>query len=239
MPGRVDTVRRLFAAHAEGGLEAVLAVSGDDVVWQPHLVGGRVLRGSDELRAALAGLAARGVEYEPRLLDLERRDDAVLAHGTLVVRGPDGVREDEVHWLFHFRDGRLVRMTSYAERADALAALTALRVLVAPPFLIGVQAGTASGEHVVHVTGELDVATAPRLEAILTDGRQAGDRLVVDMGGLRFMDSTGLRALLRGRRAAEEGGWELYLRRIPDPVRRLFDLAGVHAAVPPVLPDDG
>jgi anti-sigma B factor antagonist len=237
MPNRVDTVRAFFAAYADGGLEAALAVCDDAVVWQPHIAGGRVLRGSDELRAVVAELAERGIEYEPRLLDLELFGGAVLARGTLAVHSPEGTREDELYWLFHFREGRLARVRSYTEREEALAALTALRVVAAPPFLIGEHAG-AAGEHIVHVTGELDVATAPRLEAALTRDRAAGDRLIIDLAELRFMDSTGLRALLRGRAAAEEGGWELYLRHIPGPVQRVFDLAGVHAAVPPVLPGD-
>ena len=47
------------------------------------------------------------------------------------------------------------------------------------------------------------------------------------------MDSTGLRVLLRARSAADEGRWEIFLRNMPPTIRRLFDMTGVHDALPP------
>ncbi|QFZ18915.1 STAS domain-containing protein [Saccharothrix syringae] len=54
--------------------------------------------------------------------------------------------------------------------------------------------GTA---HTVALTGELDHRTAPRLHAAL-DGLRlaAGDRLVLDLTGLTFCDSSGLSAFI-------------------------------------------
>jgi anti-anti-sigma factor len=232
----VETVRALWDAYREGGLEALLELTGDAVVWQPYGAAGRVLHGSAELRAALDQLAAAGIRWEPRLYDLEAHEgDAVLVHGALTIHRPDGAEEVDVHWLLHFREGRLSRQTSYLTREDALGALTGLRLIAAPPFLIG-EHGGAAGESVMHVHGELDVATAPRLEEALVRPRADGERLVLDFADLRFMDSTGLRALLRGRRAADEGGWELCLRHVPDQVQRLFELAGVRDIVPRQVP---
>jgi len=51
-----------------------------------------------------------------------------------------------------------------------------------------------AGVHVVAVKGELDLATAPDLCARLDADRSR--RLLVDLSGLEFCDSTGLRALL-------------------------------------------
>jgi anti-sigma B factor antagonist len=52
----------------------------------------------------------------------------------------------------------------------------------------------------ITVRGELDLGTAPQLERALED---AGDDAVLDLRGLTFMDSTGVRVLLeaagRGR----------------------------------------
>jgi anti-anti-sigma factor len=46
----------------------------------------------------------------------------------------------------------------------------------------------------VRPIGSLDIATVPVLEQQLQEFRQAGvRRLIVDLGGLSFMDSTGLR----------------------------------------------
>jgi stage II sporulation protein AA (anti-sigma F factor antagonist) len=227
----LETVRALWAAYEAGGLDAMLEVAGDDVLWQPHVTDGRILRGSAELRSAFEELARDGIEPRAHLLDLEGHDGAVLAHGTLVVRRPQGAEELDRHWLFHFRGGRLARQTTYASREDALDALAALRAIAGPPFRVGEEVD-ADGVRVIRVHGELDIATAPKLASALLRRRQPSERLVLDLAALHFMDSTGLRVLLRARLAADEGGWELYLRNVPPPIARLFSLAGVHDALP-------
>ena len=57
--------------------------------------------------------------------------------------------------------------------------------------------------------------------------------MVLDLSGLEFMDSTGLRVLLRARSAADEGRWQVFLRDVPPTITRLFDMTGVHDALPP------
>ena len=68
--------------------------------------------------------------------------------------------------------------------------------------------------------------------ALLLRSRPAHQRVVLDLADLKFMDSTGLRVLLRARAAADEGRWEIGLRNVPPTIRRLFDMTGVHAALP-------
>lgn len=236
MTSPVHLVRQLWDAHEAGGIDAFLQAAGEDVVWQPHIAGGRIYRSTAELRAALAGLAASGVEYEVKLHGLEQHDDVVLASGTLRVTGNGAVREDTVHWAYHFREGRLWRQSTHASREEALDALVALRALAAP-FGIA-EEEVCEGEQVVRVQGELDIATAPDLERALLRPRLPRQRVVVDLSGLRFMDSTGLRVLLRARTEAKEGRWELFLRGVPPNIARLFALAGVQDAVPPEDPSD-
>ena len=50
--------------------------------------------------------------------------------------------------------------------------------------------------------GELDLATVPRLEHALAN---AGEDVVLDLRGLTFMDSTGVRVLLEAAEAAGPG----------------------------------
>ena len=50
--------------------------------------------------------------------------------------------------------------------------------------------------------GELDLATAPTLEAAL-DGVEIAERLVLDLCGLSFIDSTGLHLLVALHRRAQ------------------------------------
>jgi anti-sigma B factor antagonist len=231
MGSPVELVRDLWKAHETSGLDAALRVAGDDVIWQPYLADGRVLRGSAELRDALVALAAQGIEYEAHLNGVEQHGNVVLANGTLRVRRSGAEEETDVYWAYHFHDGRLRRQTTYASREEALEALVALSALSVAPFGV-VEEDGAAGERVVRLRGELDVATAPDLAGTLLKPRPAGERVVLDLGELRFMDSTGLSVLLRAEGAAREGNWQIVLRAVPPNIRRLFEIAGVADAVP-------
>jgi anti-anti-sigma factor len=235
MGSLVQLVRDLWSAHEAGGLDAFFDAAGDDVVWQPHLTGGRVFHSTAELREAMAAVERAGVRYEPELYDLEQHGSVVLAHGVLRVSRNGSVEETALHWAYHFRAGRLWRQTTHASREDALDALTALRVIEEGTFTLAEEAGSG-GERVIRLHGELDIDTVPELEHALLRSRPAEQRVVLDLSELQFMDSTGLRVLLRARAAAEEGRWELVMRDVPPNIRRLFDMTGVHEALPAEAP---
>ena len=233
MPSQVQLVRDLWRAHEAGGLDAFFAVAGEDVVWQPFITGNQVFRGSTELREALTTLAEQGIRYEPQLHDLEQHGNVVLVHGVLRVTSNGEPDETPLHWAYHFRDGRLQRQTTYASREAALEALSALRLLDDATFSVAEDGGgDDDSERVIRLRGELDIESTPDLERVLLRTRPAGQRVVLDLTELKFMDSTGLRVLLRARAAADEGRWEINLRNVPPTIRRLFDMTGVHAALP-------
>jgi anti-sigma B factor antagonist len=232
MQSQVQMVRDLWHAHEAGGLDAFFAAAGEDVVWQPHLAGDRVFRSTAELREAMAALAGQGIRYEPQLHDLEQHGNVVLVHGVLRI-SDNGESEDKpLHWAYHFRNGRLARQSTYESREEALEALSALRLLADANFTL-VEEDGSDGERVIRPRGELDIECAPDLERVLLRPRPAGQRVVLDLGELKFMDSTGLRVLLRARVVADEGRWEIHLRNVPPTIRRLFDMTGVHDALPP------
>jgi anti-anti-sigma factor len=235
MGSLVQLVRDLWSAHEAGGLDAFFDAAGDDVVWQPHLTGGRVFYSTAELRETMAAVEREGVRYEPELYDLEQHGSVVLAHGVLRVSRNGRVEETALHWAYHFRAGRLWRQTTHASREDALDALTALRVIEEGTFTLAEEAGSG-GERVIRLHGELDIDTVPGLERALLRSRPAEQRVVLDLSELQFMDSTGLRVLLRARAAAEEGRWEIVMRDVPPNIRRLFDMTGVHGALPAEAP---
>jgi anti-sigma B factor antagonist len=236
MTSPVQVVRELWEAYEASGVAAMLDAAGEDVVWQPHVASGRVYRTTADLRAALAALDEQGVRYEARLHGLEEHGTVVLASGTVRIDRAREADEREVHWAYHFRDGRLWRQSTHASRQDALDALTALRVLQTA-FGIAEEPGPG-GERVLRVHGELDIATAGDLERAVLRPREPGERVILDLAGLRFMDSTGLRVLLRARTEAKAGRWDLYVRNVPANVARLFSISGVQDAVPPEPPPD-
>ncbi|WP_197523355.1 STAS domain-containing protein [Actinokineospora pegani] len=82
---------------------------------------------------------------------------------------------------------------------------------------------------VVAVTGEVDLATAPQLEAKLADAvRVPGATGVrVNLAGVEFMDSAGLRVLVAARAAAEQKGLVLTLAAPHDRVRRIIQITGL------------
>jgi anti-sigma B factor antagonist len=85
---------------------------------------------------------------------------------------------------------------------------------------------TSRGDTIVlSLRGELDLTSAPVFERELRAvGETSPRRVVIDLSGLEFMDSTGLRALLLARERAQSDGHELALRRGPRQVQRVLEL---------------
>ncbi len=88
------------------------------------------------------------------------------------------------------------------------------------------------GWTVLALHGEVDMASAPRMESELTvlldDGAA---RVAVDLHAVSFMDSTGLTALFRAHENAAEKGHEFALVCPAGPVRRVLEVSGVAGIV--------
>jgi anti-anti-sigma factor len=89
--------------------------------------------------------------------------------------------------------------------------------------------GSAQGDQLVLVvSGELDPHTAPllrdRIDASLTD---ATTTLVLDVSGLRFIDSSGLRVIIGAHKEMVGRDGRLVLRTPTDTTRRLLDITGL------------
>jgi anti-sigma B factor antagonist len=79
----------------------------------------------------------------------------------------------------------------------------------------------------VFALGSLDVAAAPVLDEQLRELRDAGfRRLIVDLSKLSFMDSTGLRLLLKWDGDARQDGFAIDVVPGPPAVQRVFELTG-------------
>ncbi len=88
----------------------------------------------------------------------------------------------------------------------------------------------SQGDHlIVSLAGEIDLYTAPRLRAELA-AALAGEgpvRVVVDMSGVEFCDSTGMNVLLAAHRQARDLGGEFWLAAPPLPVRKILQVTGL------------
>lgn len=87
---------------------------------------------------------------------------------------------------------------------------------------------TAQGRIVIEVSGEIDVYTAPRLRETLASLVEGGKyRLIIDMDGVEFLDSTGLGVLVGGlkRVRARDGGIDLVCTQ--SRILRIFRITGL------------
>ena len=82
--------------------------------------------------------------------------------------------------------------------------------------------------------GELDMAATFSVEGELDRliEREGVERLVLDLRGIEFVDSTGLRLLVQTDARARERGVELALVRGRQEVQRVFELAGLADVLP-------
>jgi anti-anti-sigma factor len=90
----------------------------------------------------------------------------------------------------------------------------------------GLQVNTAddAGWTVVAVTGEIDISTAGAFEDALRGAIESSKQVVVDLSGVRFMDSTGLGVLMRAHKHQDEAGAFLRLAAPSDRVVRILDV---------------
>ncbi len=80
---------------------------------------------------------------------------------------------------------------------------------------------------VLHLAGELDLATVPRLNLQLDElvRQEGGGSVTIDASGLTFVDSTGLHVLINAQRRLTRQGRGLRVIDPPGPVRRAIELS--------------
>jgi len=84
------------------------------------------------------------------------------------------------------------------------------------------------GTQRISLAGELDVSTVPRFNNAISEARlRRCHTVIVDLSNLRFMDSTGLSALLVAEMHARTRNQRFAVVRGPRHVQELFRLTGV------------
>lgn len=85
----------------------------------------------------------------------------------------------------------------------------------------------------IALSGELDLATADGLDAEIERAETSdAASIVLDLSGLTFMDSTGVRLLIQAHTRSRANGDRLTLLRGPATVQRVMELSGVVALLP-------
>lgn len=77
------------------------------------------------------------------------------------------------------------------------------------------------------VTGEIDLATAEQLAAHLDPLPGDGPEVRVDLAGVSFLDSSGLRVLIEAHQRGERAGRAVVFTGVTPLVQRILELAGV------------
>lgn len=98
-----------------------------------------------------------------------------------------------------------------------------------PHVELKVSSQSQGDQAIVTVLGEIDLYTAPRLQgeltAVLDGGRPV--RILVDMSGVEFCDSTGMNVLLAAMKRAGEYGGGLDLAGPRPAVRKILQVTGL------------
>ncbi len=92
-----------------------------------------------------------------------------------------------------------------------------------------VETGKRGDSDVLTLRGEIDVYTAPRLRQAIIDLVEGGARhIVVDMGAVDFLDSTGLGVLVGGLKRVKIQDGELSIVTSQDKILKIFDITGLN-----------
>ena len=90
---------------------------------------------------------------------------------------------------------------------------------------LSVARSVVDGRDRVEVQGELDAFTAPELVATLAEA--ASDDVLLDLGGVSFIDSSGLATVVESHQRLEDEDRRLVIVERSEVVQRLLDLSGL------------
>ena len=85
----------------------------------------------------------------------------------------------------------------------------------------------------VKMSGRLDAASAPDAEKVFEEIQDAGKlKVLLDMSGLEYISSVGLRAILTLVKELGLKGGKVVLCRLTDYVKEIFEVSGFTAIIP-------
>jgi len=125
----VDAVRRAWEAFNRGDLGAFFADVAADVefVEDPAFPEAAVFHGREEIATYLAGFQEAMADHRFEVEEVRDLGDRVLALVHETARGTSSGADVDQRpaFLYEFRDGLIVRVRAYLDRAEGLAAVAA------------------------------------------------------------------------------------------------------------------
>ncbi len=121
MSERLAFSRRLFDAFEDGGIDAVVRLVPEDVIWEPF--------GAEHAIETQGGLRDWQDERNRRVAayEFEEIGTCVLITGSRREDYPHGgFAESQLAWVYFFDGERLVRAAGYGDEATARSAIAAL-----------------------------------------------------------------------------------------------------------------
>lgn len=84
------------------------------------------------------------------------------------------------------------------------------------------------GRTLVRMIGDCDLYNAPRFKTAILERLEAGDRrMLFDMSGLRYLDSTGVGAIIAILQTSKKCGGEIVFRGVSGSPRRVLEISSI------------
>jgi anti-sigma B factor antagonist len=78
---------------------------------------------------------------------------------------------------------------------------------------------------IIEVAGRLDTITAPALDKTINEDIEGTKDLVLDLGGLEYISSAGLRVLLAAQKKMQRIG-SMKVKNVCDSIMEVFEITG-------------
>ena len=78
----------------------------------------------------------------------------------------------------------------------------------------------------IQVEGRLDAVTASDLEAVLMESIPGATALTLDLAGLEYISSAGLRVLLSAHKTMSDQDKKMTVINVNDAIMKIFDITG-------------
>ena len=80
---------------------------------------------------------------------------------------------------------------------------------------------------VLEITGRLDTTTAPNLDTVINELSEDTKELILDMGGLEYISSAGIRVVLSAYKKMMSNQGIMRIIKANDMVRDVFEMTGL------------